>query len=76
MEAMPALTTRERGVLRGLAEGLTLEAIAASEDVSRRTVARIVAGVHEKLGTTSCFELGAKTVTLGVLVDREQGTTT
>jgi DNA-binding NarL/FixJ family response regulator len=75
-EPPPTLTARERAVLRGLADGLTLEAVAASMGMSRRTVARVVAGVHEKLGTTSYYELGAKTAALGVLVNREQNTAT
>lgn len=66
-EAGPTLTSRERAVLRGPADGLTRKAIAADSGLSPRTVARIVDDLEAKLGATSACALVAKSVALGLL---------
>jgi DNA-binding NarL/FixJ family response regulator len=61
----PRLSVHEQAVLRRLAEGLTYDEIATAEQLSERTVARIVADLREKLEAPTNFMLGMKAVELG-----------
>jgi DNA-binding NarL/FixJ family response regulator len=62
----PRLTVREQAMLRRQAEGLTYDEIATAEQLSERTVARIVADLREKLEAPTNFVLGMKAVELGL----------
>lgn len=57
-EGVVRLSPREQVVLGHLAAGLTQEAIARAEGLSRRTVQRIVADLEAKLHAPSGFVLG------------------
>lgn len=65
----PALRPRERAVLVGLAAGRTRNAIAVSERLSQRTVARILDDLEAKMGASSACELVAKAAALGLLAE-------
>ena len=54
------LSARERSVLAHLTAGLTREQIAATEQLSVRTVERIIARLEEKLDARTPFMLGRK----------------
>jgi DNA-binding NarL/FixJ family response regulator len=61
------LNVRERGILFGLAEGLTYDEIARVEKTSRRTVARIIAALEAKLDAPTQFALGRRVTQLHLL---------
>ena len=67
VEALPALTARERDVLRLLADGRSDPEIAAALFVSRRTVASHVASVFRKLGVHSRAAASATAVRAGLV---------
>ena len=62
-----SLSDREQAILNALAEGLTQKEIAASTQLSVRTVKRTVANLEEKLEAPSPFVLGARARALGLL---------
>ena len=61
------LTEREIDVLRHLALGLTRDEIARAQDVSLRTVNRLIATAEQKLHASSLFTLGAEAVRRQIL---------
>lgn len=63
----PALTERERLVLRGLAAGLTQEQIAQTTALGLRTIKRTTAALAEKLQAPSPFVLGVRARDLGLI---------
>jgi len=63
----PYLSERELKVLHGLADGLTRIQIAKTEQMSLRTVKRIVASLEAKLAANNQFVLGHRASQLGLL---------
>jgi DNA-binding NarL/FixJ family response regulator len=61
------LTRRERTVLRHLAGGLSRDKIATAEQISARTVDRILAEIEAKLDAPNAFVLGVKACQLGLI---------
>lgn len=60
-------TEQERMVLRGMANGLTDEAIARELGISERTVARRISRMQDVLATRSRFQLGLQAARRGLL---------
>lgn len=56
----PVLTPKERGVLLGLARGLTQQQIATAEGVCLRTIEDHIAILKEKFGASTTFTLGVQ----------------
>jgi len=54
----PALTPEERGLLEGLARGLSQEQLAAEAGVSRRAIEKRIAALKERCGVHTLFESG------------------
>jgi DNA-binding CsgD family transcriptional regulator len=63
----PALSAREQRVLRGLAQGRRERDIAASEQLTLRTVERTVAELTAKLAVPSRVGIVAKAALLGMI---------
>ena len=61
------LTVTQRTILRGLASGLTDEAVASRLGISVRTCRRHIAGLFELLGADSRFQAGALAAARGWL---------
>ncbi|MGH2531947.1 MAG: LuxR C-terminal-related transcriptional regulator [Thermomicrobiales bacterium] len=61
------LTTRERAILRHLAEGRTRQEIAATEGLSPRTVERTVSDLETKLDAPTAFVLGMQAAQFGLV---------
>jgi DNA-binding NarL/FixJ family response regulator len=59
------LTVRERAILRRLADGLELQAIAKGEGVSLRTVKRALAGLEETFHAPNRFVVAVRAAHLG-----------
>lgn len=66
-EPAPALSTRERAVLQGLAAGLSQKEIAQCLGYGERTVRRVIAELEEKLAAPTPFVLGMKAARLGII---------
>ena len=64
------LTAQEQAVLACLAAGRTSPESAATLGISPRTLKRVVARLHEKLGGSTLFTLGVRAATLGLLPDQ------
>jgi DNA-binding CsgD family transcriptional regulator len=61
------VSSRQRDVLRLLAEGLTDDQIGTRLGISARTVRRIAADVMEEIGAASRFQAGVLAAGLGML---------
>lgn len=61
------ITHREQVVLQRLAEGFTQEQIANAENISPRTVERVVAILEQKLNAPCQFVLGMKAAQLDLV---------
>jgi DNA-binding CsgD family transcriptional regulator len=61
------LTSRERQVLQGLADGMTVKEICLALGISRRWCAELVARSRRKMGASTSNEALALAVALGVV---------
>jgi len=66
-ETAVRVTERERAVLQGLADGRTREEIGREEELSVRTVKRIIGELEVKLAAPNQFVLGVKAARLGLV---------
>ncbi len=64
---LAAVNERERRLLAHLAQGMTQKQIAAAENLSQRTVRRLIGQTRSKLGAPNLFVLGVNAVRLRLL---------
>ncbi len=67
VEGIAAVNERERRLLGHLAQGMTQKQIASAENLSQRTVRRLIGQTRSKLGAPNLFVLGVNAVRMRLL---------